>query len=318
MRILIADDCSTTLAILRQNLTDWGYNPVVAEDGQTALQWLRSADGPRLAILDWSLPKLEGPSVCREIREQQSSRYTYVIFLAVRDGENDLIEVLESGADDFVTKPFSARELKQRVRAGKRIVELQDRLLKSQRKLRMMSTHDELTGVFNRGAILGQLGQELERSQRNSRHLSLLMLDVDHLKSIHDSFGHWVGDEALREVAERLKHTMHSYDSVGRYGEEEFSIILPETDLPHAVVVAERLRSCISDQPFVTESRSLDVTASVGVASTSPDVDDRKTLIQAADKALYRAKSDGRNCTRISLAGGKIIDPLTVGDEAPV
>ena len=310
MKILVADDCFTTRGVLRKNLMDWGYEPVLAEDGQAALQALRILDGPQLAILDWAMPKLEGPSVCRELRGRQSERYTYIIVLTARGGENSLVEALEAGADDFLTKPVSAKELKQRICAGKRIVDLQDRLLKSHRKQAMMATHDQLTGVLNRTSLMDQLGQELERSQKSCRHVSFLVLGVDRFNSINDAVGRLVGDEALKQVAARLRQSVNSYDSVGRSGGAEFAVILPETELPQAIVVAERLRRSVDGQPFQIDGCEVEMTASVGVGSTSGTGFDRKRLVGAADRALQQAKQDGRNCSRISVANDVIIDPL--------
>jgi diguanylate cyclase (GGDEF)-like protein len=204
----------------------------------------------------------------------------------------------------------STKELQQRVRAGKRVVELQDRLLSTHRKLAQLATRDQLTGVLNRVAIMDQLGEELERARNNTRQLGLLMLDIDAFNFINEEFGYPAGDEVLREMAGRLKRTIQSYDRVGRVSGGAFSVVVPETDLPHAVVVAERLRNEVRHQPFVIDGREITVSVSVGAASTSIEGFERKKLMVGAEKALARAKRDGRDCTRMSVGNGVIEDPL--------
>jgi diguanylate cyclase (GGDEF)-like protein len=318
MKVLIADDCTATLEILSKSLREWGYEPTLVTDGKEALRLLRSPQGPRLAILDWSMPLLEGTTVCREIRNRQEEQinYTYLIVLTARDGAESTIEALESGADDFLSKPFNVKELEQRVRAGKRIVELQDRLLRTNRRLAVVATHDQLTGALNRSATMQRLSEEIERSVRNNRHVSFLTLDVDRFAVVNEWFGYQAGDDILRQIADRFKGALHSYDSVGRVGGEEFSVVLPEIDLGHAVAVAERLRGSIQNQSFIVDGETIELTVSVGVASTSTAGYDRRSLVGGAERALQEAQASGQNCMMMCDAEGRIIDPLNSEQES--
>lgn len=311
MKVLIADDCSATLEILRMNLSKWGYEPMLVSDGEQALRVLKSPAGPRLALLDWSMPKLEGVHVCQELRSRTENalNYTYIIVLTAKDGENNMVQALESGADDYLTKPVSTKELQLRVRAGERIIELQDRVVRMNRKLAVITTDDQLTSVLNRNSMMERLTQELERSSRTSQPLAFLTIDIDGFTGINDLFGFHVGDEILKQCAARFKRAIRSYDIVGRTGGEEFAIVLPNTDLGMGVGMAERVRNSIQDQPFVIGDDVVPVTARVGVASTSTEGMDRKRIVNGAEKAQREAKDRGGN--RVMMwQTGMVVDPM--------
>jgi diguanylate cyclase (GGDEF)-like protein len=224
----------------------------------------------------------------------------YVILLTGKSQKGDVVEGLDSGADDYLVKPFDRSELKARLTAGARIIELQERLLVAQEALREQATHDALTGAFNRAAILEILQRELARSDREGRPLCLSMVDIDHFKSINDSFGHSAGDAVLRDIIKRLCSAMRPYDSIGRYGGEEFLIVAPGCDLSHSLTLAERLRESIAHEHFRADSHTIPVTVSLGL-TVCEDKGSADSLIRAADEALYRAKRAGRN--RIEVAG---------------
>ncbi|HXB71194.1 MAG TPA: diguanylate cyclase [Candidatus Acidoferrales bacterium] len=301
MRVLAAEDNPVFQSMLRTMLTKWGYDAVIARDGVEAWNVLQGEDAPRLAILDWMMPGIDGVEVCRRVRVADREPYIYILLLTARTDSQDLVDGMEAGADDYLTKPFNAHELRVRLRAGCRILDLQQQLLHAREALREQATHDGLTKLLNRSAILEVLRNEIARAGREHQPLSLLMLDLDRFKNINDTYGHQDGDAVLREAALRMRTAGRRYDSVGRYGGEEFLVVLPGCDLADARSQAERLREAIAGTPFGSGSQPLQVTMSVGVSCARDH--DADTLIREADEALYRAKAQGRNCVEWSRAG---------------
>ncbi|MGO8813045.1 MAG: GGDEF domain-containing protein [Terriglobia bacterium] len=296
MKILVAEDDLVTRRILQAYLEKWGYEALVVADGHEAWRLLQRADAPRLAILDWMMPGLDGTSICREVRKLNIQPYIYLILLTARGFKQDVIEGLESGADEYLTKPFDPYELKARLRSGARIVELQDSLIQAREELREQATHDPLTHLLNRRATVDFLLTELSRARREQQPLSVMMADIDHFKLVNDKFGHIPGDEVLCEVARRLRTSARTYDAVGRFGGEEFLIVAPGCNVAPGLVQAERLREVVSSQPITLRDFSLTVTISVGVSTIlEPRREDMEALLCAADEALYRAKAAGRN-----------------------
>ena len=299
MKILIADDDPVSRRVLEAALVVLGHEVVQVDDGARAIETLAQPDAPSVAIVDWMMPRLDGLAVCRAVR-QQRARYIYVVLLTARDQPNDMIEALDAGADDFLTKPFNIGELRARLKAGERVVALQDDLLRSHEVLKHEATHDSLTGLWNRGRILEELERELRRNRRESGSLAVVMADVDHFKRINDSHGHAVGDTVLRQIGQRILSTLRVSDSVGRYGGEEFLLVLPRADINGGRDVAERVRVAVSAQPIVEQPAELRVTLSLGVACSGPALQDLTALIGAADKALYLAKANGRDRAEVS------------------
>jgi len=298
MRILIADDESVSRHMLQGLLGKWEYDVVSVEDGNAAWEKLKAPDAPRMALLDWMMPGQNGVDVCRALRKLRPEPYTYILLLTAKDAKESVVEGLESGADDYLTKPFNPQELKARIRVGLRLLDLEDNLVQAREAMRFKATHDILTGVWNRGAILETLDREVWRSRREGLSLGVLIADLDHFKSVNDTHGHLAGDAVLREVTKKMQTDVRPYDAVGRYGGEEFLILLPGCNGPDAREKAERLREAIFRQPIATPAGILTVTMSVGGAATGDWPDDTANqILQMADSALYRAKEEGRNRT---------------------
>ncbi|HSR50893.1 MAG TPA: diguanylate cyclase [Acidobacteriota bacterium] len=296
MKILIAEDDRVSRRILSKYLEKWGYQVVVAEDGDQAWEILDSEEAPSLVILDWEMPGRDGVDICRAVREVDREPYSYILLLTARKDQEDIINGLQAGADDYITKPFDKHELEVRLRAGKRIIELQEELIEARETLRIMALHDPLTGLFNRGAILDKLNSELSRARRSSEPVALILGDIDHFKQINDNHGHPAGDEVLRRISARLRESSRSYDSVGRYGGEEFLVVVPGCGPQDAIKQARRLHRTIRDEPVKCQEHRLPVTMSMGLTvydgASEPDIEQ---LVHDADDALYRAKRRGRD-----------------------
>ena len=249
------------------------------------------------------MPGLNGVDVCREIRRQRPEPYTYILLLTAKEAKLSVVEGLESGADDYLTKPFHPQELKARIRVGLRLLELEDKLVRAREAMRYKAMHDTLTGTWNRGAILETLDREVSRSQREGLSLGVLIADLDHFKAVNDTYGHLAGDAVLREVTKRMQMDVRPYDAVGRYGGEEFLILLPGCSGPETLEKAERLRKAVIERPVETEAGSLNVTVSIGAVATADWREDTSNqILQMADAALYRAKGEGRNRTLMAGA----------------
>lgn len=301
MKILIAEDEPAFRQLLEEVLVRWGYEVIVTRDGSEAWQVLQSKDAPQLAILDWMMPGMEGAEICRNVRKGLQEPYTYLILLTSHQRDEDLIIGMEAGADDYIIKPFKHNELKVRLRAGRRIIELQNELLAAREILQKKASHDSLTGLLNHEEILVMLGQELARAKREGGCVSVIMADLDHFKTINDTYGHLAGDAVLRSAAQRMHVLMRSYDFVGRYGGEEFLFILPECRQDYTVAFADRLRLSICSQSMDTSEGIIPVTISLGVAQSGKSGEwDAEALVRAADAAMYRAKENGRN--RVEIA----------------
>jgi diguanylate cyclase (GGDEF)-like protein len=303
VKILIAEDEPVSRRMLQGVLTKWGYDVVSVEDGNAAWERLNAADAPRIALLDWMMPGLNGIDVCRKMRQQRPEPYTYILLLTAKNAKESVVEGLESGADDYLTKPFHFEELKARLRVGLRLLELEDTLVQAREAMRFKATHDILTGVWNRGAIVEMLDREINRSRREGPSLGVLIGDLDHFKAVNDTYGHLAGDSVLREVTRRIQAAVRLYDAVGRYGGEEFLVLLPGCDAVATMDKAEQLRTAIVQQPIETPAGPLRVTMSFGAVTTANwPLDTTSQILQMADAALYRAKQEGRNRTVMANA----------------
>lgn len=307
-KILIAEDDPVSRRLLEAFALKRGYEVVSANNGEEALEHLSGKGAPRLAVLDWMMPGVDGTEVCRRLRQESTDRpYVYVLLLTARTEREDLLQGLQSGADDYIRKPFDPPELDARLRTGQRILDLQDKLIAAREELRFRATYDELTGLLNRGAILEVLNREHFRQRRERGDFGIILADIDHFKQINDAHGHLCGDDVLRGVARTMRESVRPYDSVGRYGGEEFLIVLSQTDEPTVRRIAERIRKAIDSRVIVWSEKDIPVTASFGVtASAGSQPIQPQLLLRSADEALYRAKNNGRN--RCEMA----VQPLSV------
>lgn len=308
MKILVAEDDPVSRRLLEVTLSKWGYEVVTCADGQAAWEALKAPDAPQLAILDWMMPLLDGLQVCRNVRnpaERPAEPYVYIILLTAKSQKTDMVTGLEAGADDYLTKPFDAQELRMRLRAGWRILDLLDELVRAREILREQARKDSLTQLCTRATVLELLMHELDRSQRDSADrdapVSVVLADLDHFKHINDTYGHLAGDAVLRETAHRMRDAIRPYDSIGRYGGEEFLLVLSNCDTIGAAAIAERLLQAVRKDTIVLAEATVSVTLSAGVA-TSGVIQDPEALVGAADAALYRAKRGGRNRVEVATA----------------
>jgi len=294
--VLVAEDDPISRRILEDRLRKWGYKVIAISDGFKALEVLETDEAPELLLLDWMMPGIDGVQLCRRIRAMRKSVYPYILLLTARDAKQDLVTGLEAGADDYLTKPFNADELRARLRAGGRILALQSELIDAREQLRFHATHDALTAVWNRKGIIDLLTQELARAHRTREPVGLMMVDLDHFKAINDTHGHAVGDAVLKEVATRLVSSVRTYDLVGRYGGEEFLVILSNASLEEVSRRAQRLCAVVEEAPVRFQSLEVKATISIGATEAPPDGGIfQNRLLRAADLALYQAKERGRN-----------------------
>jgi two-component system cell cycle response regulator len=300
MKILIADDDPVSRLLVQRTLEKFGYEVLLAEDGRKAAEILSRSDGPRLALIDWMMPELDGLGVCREIRSgQREGSYVYILLLTSRQDSEDVVAGLEAGADDYITKPCDPAELRARLHTGRRILSLEETLVQAREEMRFKATHDGLTRLWNRVSILSLVRSELHRSDREARPTSLLLCDIDHFKRVNDEHGHLVGDVVLEEVSKRLISAVRSHDAVGRYGGEEFLVLLSNCDESCLKKRAEDIRAAIASTPFQTGSAELSVSVSIGATTCNDSKADvpLESVLAQADVALYRAKAEGRNRT---------------------
>jgi len=295
MKVLIAEDDLVSSRLLETYLDKWGYDVLATGDGNEAWEAIQDPEAPNLVISDWMMPNMDGLALCRKIRQMKRSGYVYFIILTTKVRKEDLIEGLEAGADDFLTKPFNKDELRYRVKIGERIIELERRILN-------LAYLDPLTGVLNRRALMERIEGEINRAVRGSAPLSLIFTDIDHFKQINDGYGHQAGDLVLRHFTEQLSGAARSYDFVGRYGGEEFMVCLSGANDHQAKLVAERMRKRVEEMTIMLtkNTQSIRITASFGVASYELESEESvDSLIGRADEAMYRAKREGRN--RVSV-----------------
>ncbi len=300
MKILLAEDDRVSRLLMQRILERFGYEVILAEDGRQAVEILSRTDAPRLALVDWMMPELDGIALCREVRgRQQDGHYVYLLLLTSKQNSEDIVAGLEAGADDYITKPCQPAELRARLHTGRRILSLEEKLVEAREEMRFRATRDDLTVLWNRASILAMLRSELERSSRERKSVSILLCDLDHFKHVNDNHGHLIGDMVLQEVATRLTASVRGYDAVGRYGGEEFLIVLGNCDHSDLEARSEEIRNAIASTPIQTGGAALCVSISIG-AVTCGEAEAAipiERILARADAAMYRAKAEGRNRT---------------------
>lgn len=295
MQILVVTADRKLRCSLPDLLTGWDHEPVVAAVPDEAWHLLNDHHAPRLVLVDCATPALNVGDFCRHLRDRDALWPIYLVLMAPA-WEATSLQALDLGADDCLPLPLDELTLRLRLRTGEHILGLQRNLIALRQALEYKSTHDALTGVWNRGEVLGMLEREMIRCARENRCVTLIMIDVDYFKQVNDNYGHLAGDAALREVAERLMGVVRPYDAIGRYGGEEFLVIMPGCEPKAGIASAERLRRQVSQEPVLVLDNSLPLTISLGVAAWKGGYEgDMQALIRAADAALYRAKLAGRN-----------------------
>jgi two-component system, cell cycle response regulator len=294
MRILIAEDDHTSRTVLAGVLKKNGHEVVVTVNGAEAWQILQQPDAPRLVILDWMMPEMDGLQVLQLARAPATDRPPYIIMLTSKGEKADVIAGLDAGANDYLAKPFDAGELRARIEVGRRMVEMQDALSESREILAHQASHDPLTGLLNRRAVLERLHEELARAKRYGDVLAVGMIDIDHFKHVNDTHGHQTGDDILCGFVQILTKTFREYDTIGRIGGEEFLVIAPTKPGIDGVSVFTRALLTIAGSKIATRSGMLSVTMSIGVATATFE-NSIDQILEVADAALYLAKNAGRN-----------------------
>jgi diguanylate cyclase (GGDEF)-like protein len=308
MKTLIVEDEPEFRLLLSVLLRQRSYDVIEAMDGQTAWDILQKETIP-LVLTDWVMPQMHGPELIRKIRAANFPHYTYIILLTARTAHQDLVDGLTSGADDYLVKPFDSDEMNARLQIAERILGLETKLRETLDQMKVLALKDSLTGILNRRAIFEAAENELDRAHREKSSLSLLMADLDHFKTINDRFGHAAGDLALRLAVETIVNNLRPYDQVGRWGGEEFLIVLPNTESEEALQIAERLRMSIARAEMdLGVGEALDLRMSLGVTSTSLGNNlNLDLLVNQADVALYLAKNNGRNQVKV-FKGEEVVD----------
>lgn len=294
MKILIADDDPISRKILSKIVTDLGYEPVSVNNGQDALDYVKRKECS-VILLDWMMPGMDGIEVCREIRRLDSEYGCYIIINSAREGSDDISRALKAGANDYISKKTSSTELKARIGVGVRTAQLEKKLIDLNNRLKYLVRIDSLTGLLNHAAILKELSIELDRGRRDVTSTSILMLDLDRFKTVNDTYGHQIGDKVLIRFSSLLTKSCRSFDRIGRYGGEEFLIVLPRTDDEECLAIGNRIRMRTETLQIDNEINILRVTCSIGCCTTINSEKHSFSLIAAADSALFRAKKAGRN-----------------------
>ena len=305
--ILIADDNHLHLSVLEYTLKKSGHDVVAASDGRQAIEIFKNGYYP-IVITDWLMPHMSGLELCSTIRESCQDQFTYIMLLTTLDDNEDVQTGMAAGIDDYLVKPVKPSELAMRLATARRVLQMEQAFRKSLEDARQLATTDSLTNLYNRGFLDERLPMEVKRAFRYDRPLSIIFSDIDHFKSVNDTYGHRTGDEVLQNVARRIKEQVREeVDWLARYGGEEFVVILPETDIDGAMVVANRLQQAIASTPISVDAGAIGITASFGAASFMPkDKSDAGKmaleLLGRADSCLYAAKQGGRNrCEGVRL-----------------
>ena len=304
--ILVVDDDTVSCTLVKTMLTKSGFEVATAANGSHALELCEQHFFP-IVLTDWMMPQMDGIQLCSRIRKKETERYVYIVLITARSTKNDIISGLESGADDYLIKPVNQAELLARINSGIRVLELEKSLKSAHTEIKQLSITDPLTGCYNRVYLNQRFEEELSRAIRYGQSLSVILADIDHFKSVNDTYGHQVGDEVLKAFAQTLRRLRREkIDWIVRYGGEEFLIVLPETGCEGTIKMAERLKQAVSQKEFRIGKVNLKITASFGGACAQYDNKEicntsMADLIGRADTELYHSKNNGRDRFSVSL-----------------
>jgi two-component system cell cycle response regulator len=293
-RILMVDD-RPALSDRIQNMLSSEHAVDMERDPTEAL--FHAAEGNYdLVIVSLDLDNFDGLRLCSQLRSLERTRNVPILAIAEADNNTRLVRALEIGVNDYLVRPFDKNEIMARVRTQIRKKRYAERLRDNVQLSIEMAITDALTGLYNRRYMETHVGTLVDQAMSRGKPLSVLILDIDYFKSINDTHGHDAGDDVLQDFATRIRKSIRGIDLACRYGGEEFVVVMPETDMAVATMVAERLRRRIASEPFPIQkgTRMIEVTISIGIAALGPN-DDAAAVIKRADQALYRAKRDGRN-----------------------
>ncbi len=297
MKVIVADDDPTTRVVLVSLVEKLGHDAIEAVDGFAAWDAYTAVEGPCLLLLDWEMPGLDGMQLCQKVKRASRLNPPYCILITGKNRIEDLVAGLNSGADDYICKPFNATELMARMQVAVRTLGLLHELHQMRQALNYQATHDELTGLLNRRAVMQALTKEAQRSERLGREFYLAICDLDDFKQVNDNYGHTSGDLVLQAVARFMSGLLRKYDLVGRYGGEEFVIAISD-ERPNAEQVFKRLLEGIARQPIsIEQGKTLNVTMSIGVSCDAGQLSEARILemLAEADRRLYQAKAAGKN-----------------------
>lgn len=311
LRVLLVDDDRASLLLMKTLLEQAGHTVTTAGNGADALGLVEKFK-PQLIITDWVMPKMDGIEFCKALRQNPVWRNIYVFIMTAQEGTDRLVEAFKAGVNDYMTKPINIKVLGARLGAGQRVVQLQEELefdrqelrkfsaelAASNERLQQMALTDVLTGLPNRRFADEHLERQWAGAERSGSPLSCMLVDIDHFKKINDTYGHKIGDDALKRVSEVLHGAVRKQDVVCRFGGEEFLVICPDTPAEQALQYAERLRRSVAEMATCCAGgREFNLTVSIGLANKKTTLLNTATLLQLADKRLYAAKKAGRNCT---------------------
>lgn len=296
-KILVVDDEKDILQVINDVLSPENYHLINAVSGEHALKILEK-EKVDLMLLDLNMPGIGGYEVCRRAKKLPDGKFFPIIILSSNSQEVDKVAALGIGAVDYIIKPFSAGELRARIRTQLKVKGMQDDLLKQKSIMSKLAVHDELTGLYNRRYLLSRMDEELARAARYRSPLTCMIIDIDNFKKINDTYGHAAGDRVLIDLSDLLKKFVRETDVVARYGGEEFIILLPETDIPGSVSFAERLLEQVRNATFARGKENLCMTVSIGISGNQNVEVNKQKLLDEADQYLYKAKNKGKNCVK--------------------
>ena len=295
MKVLIADDNPTTRFALKKNLNEWDLEVLEVQDGMEAWEALSGKNPPRIAILDWMMPEIDGIELCKKLQEREEGLFVYTILLTSKTEKEDLVFALENGAHNFQSKPISPEELRSHVNVGRRLVEADDKIKEYARQMELLAQTDVLTGIHNRRYLMEHGDILFKTAKRYNKPLSVMLIDIDHFKQVNDTYGHGVGDEVLKQVSASTQKQLREIDLFGRIGGEEFAVVLPEVALEGASESASRICKFLSGLDIKVDGTTIRVTVSIGVTSLGPDDGTFEEVMKRSDDNLYGAKEGGRN-----------------------